>query len=65
MNRPNQTPSEGNNRDILNIFWQGAAKIWAQRLTDNPELLQQYKDKALKDQSPFYVFAKEELDKLN
>jgi hypothetical protein len=65
MNRPNQTPSEGNNRDILNIFWQGAAKIWAQKLDTNPELLQQYKDKALKDQSPFYVFAKEELDKLN
>ena len=65
MNRPNQTPSEGNNRDILNIFWQGAAKIWARKLEANPELLQQYKDKALKDQSPFYVFAKEELDKLN
>lgn len=61
VGRAGQSVNDGNNRDQANIFWRKASLIWADKLRKDPKLIERYKSRAQKDETPFYVFAKEQL----
>lgn len=49
------------NRDRINLFWTQAAEIWNKKLQETPDIYKQYQKKALAGETPFYVYAKEQL----
>ena len=55
--------SDGTNRDAVNQFWTEAAAIWAQKVQENPAIVDEYKDKALPGETAFYVYARTQLQK--
>ena len=59
--RAGQSVNDGNNRDQANIFWRKASLIWADKLRKDPKLIERYQSRADDDETPFYVFAKEQL----
>ena len=61
VNRAGQSVNDGDNRDQANIFWRKASLIWADKLRKDPKLIERYQSRAQKDETPFYVFAKEQL----
>ena len=61
VGRAGQNVNEGNNRDQANIFWRKASKIWAQKIQEDPKLIDRYKNRAGTNETPFFVFAKEQL----
>ncbi len=52
------------NRDKVSIFWESAGKIWSNQLRTNPGLLEYWTDMGAKDETPFYKFAQNELNKI-
>jgi len=57
------TVSDGTNRDAVNQFWTQAAAIWAQKVQENPAIVDEYKDQALPGETAFYVYARTQLQK--
>lgn len=55
--------SDGTNRDAVNQFWTQAAAIWAQKVQENPAIVDEYKDQALPGETAFYVYARTQLQK--
>jgi len=55
--------SDGTNRDAVNKFWTDAAAIWAQKVQENPAIVDEYKDQALPGETAFYVYARTHLQK--
>lgn len=61
VGKAGQSVNEGNNRDQANIFWRKASKIWAQKVQEDPKIIERYKNRAGTNETPFFVFAKEQL----
>ena len=54
--------SDGANRDAVNLFWTNAAEIWNKKVSETPDIVQQYQKRALPGETAFYAYAKEQLN---
>ena len=54
--------SDGANRDAVNMFWTKAAEIWNKKVSETPDIVQQYQKRALPGETAFYAYAKEQLN---
>lgn len=53
--------SDGMNRDAVNMFWNKAAEIWAKKVRETPDIVEQYQKKAQPGETAFYAYAREQL----